>query len=79
MEFLEIGFIELIDIVLVAILIYQIYKLVRGTVAINIFIGLAAIYLLWKMLFLYQLCDLEHLYNEQYHKNYIHPCYRNQK
>ena len=49
MEFLEIGIIEVIDIVLVAILIYQLYKLVRGTVAINIFIGLAAIYLLWKM------------------------------
>lgn len=49
MEFLNIGFIELIDIILVAILIYQLYKLVRGTVAINIFIGLAAIYLLWKI------------------------------
>ena len=49
MEFLEIGFIELIDITLVAILIYQLYKLVKGTVAINIFIGLAAIYLLWKV------------------------------
>ena len=49
MEFLEIGFIEIIDIALVAVLIYQLYKLVRGTVAINIFIGLAAIYLLWKI------------------------------
>ncbi len=49
MEFLEIGFIELIDIALVAVLIYQLYKLVKGTVAINIFIGLAAIYLLWKV------------------------------
>ena len=49
MEFLNLGFIELIDIALVAVLIYQLYKLVRGTVAINIFIGLAAIYLLWKI------------------------------
>jgi len=49
MEFLEIGFIEVIDIALVAVLIYQLYKLVRGTVAINIFIGLASIYLLWKI------------------------------
>ena len=49
MEFMEIGFIELIDILLVAVLIYQLYKLVKGTVAINIFIGLAAIYLLWKI------------------------------
>ncbi len=49
MEFLKIGVIEIIDILLVTILIYQLYKLVKGTVAINIFIGLASIYLLWKM------------------------------
>ena len=49
MDFLNLGIIELIDIILVAILIYQLYKLVRGTVAINIFIGLAIIYLLWKI------------------------------
>ncbi|MDA1009130.1 MAG: TIGR00159 family protein, partial [Bacteroidetes bacterium] len=49
MEFLEIGIIEIIDIALVAILIYQIYKLIKGTVAMNIFIGLAAIYILWKI------------------------------
>tara|TARA_B100001741_G_C16455089_1_gene552311 strand:- start:260 stop:1027 length:768 start_codon:yes stop_codon:yes gene_type:complete len=48
MNFIDIGIIEFIDISLVAILIYQLYKLIRGTVAINIFIGLAAIYLLWK-------------------------------
>lgn len=49
MEFLKLGVIEIIDILLVTILIYQLYKLVKGTVAINIFIGLASIYLLWKM------------------------------
>jgi uncharacterized protein (TIGR00159 family) len=49
MDFLKIGIIEIIDILLVAILIYQLYKLIKGTVAINIFIGLAAIYLLWKL------------------------------
>ena len=49
MDFLKIGIIEIIDIALVAILIYQLYKLVKGTVAINIFIGLAANYLLWKL------------------------------
>tara|TARA_B100000965_G_scaffold331473_1_gene295652 strand:+ start:360 stop:1136 length:777 start_codon:yes stop_codon:yes gene_type:complete len=49
MEFLKIGIIEIIDISLVAILIYQLYNLIKGTVAINIFIGLASIYLLWKL------------------------------
>ena len=49
LDFIEFNFISIIDIVLVAILMYQLYKLVRGTVAINIFIGLTAIYLLWKL------------------------------
>ena len=49
MEFLKLGIIEIIDISLVAVLIYQLYKLIKGTVAINIFIGLSAIYLLWKL------------------------------
>ena len=49
MEFLKIGVIEFIDIALVSILIYQLYKLIKGTVAINIFVGLASIYLLWKL------------------------------
>jgi diadenylate cyclase len=43
----DISIMDIIDIILVAILFYQLYKLVKGTVAINIFIGLAAIYLVW--------------------------------
>ena len=35
--------------VLVAILLYYIYKLLRGTVAINIFIGITIIFLIWKI------------------------------
>ena len=49
LDFIEFNFISIIDIVLVAVLMYQLYKLVRGTVAINIFIGLTSIYLLWKL------------------------------
>lgn len=37
------------DIILVAILIYQLYNLVKGTVAIRIFLGILTIYLLWKL------------------------------
>jgi uncharacterized protein (TIGR00159 family) len=40
-------FLDLIDIFLVAILIFQIYKLVRGTVAVNIFYGVFLIYMVW--------------------------------
>lgn len=43
----SLGFVDILDILLVAILIYQVYKLVRGTVAVNIFYGVFLIYLLW--------------------------------
>lgn len=49
LSFLDISLLDVLDILLVAILLYQIYKLVKGTVAINIFIGVAAIFLIWKL------------------------------
>jgi len=48
-NFLDLNFLDGLDIVLVALLLYYIYKLVRGTVAINIFIGIAIVYLIWKL------------------------------
>ncbi len=49
LSFLDISILDIIDIFLVAFLLYQIYRLVKGTVAINIFIGVAAIFLIWKL------------------------------
>jgi diadenylate cyclase len=40
-------FFDLLDIVVVAIIIYQLYNLIRGTIAANIFIGLALIWVLY--------------------------------
>ncbi len=48
-DFLPVRLIDVVDIILVAILIYQLYKLVRGTVAIRIFFGILAIYLVWQL------------------------------
>ena len=48
-NFLDIGFTDIIDILLVAVLLYYVYKLVRGTVAINIFVGIVIIYLIWQL------------------------------
>jgi uncharacterized protein (TIGR00159 family) len=48
-DFLEFKIIDIIDILLVAIVLYYIYKLVKGTVAINIFIGIVIVYLIWKL------------------------------
>ncbi len=49
MLFLSFNILDILDVLLVGLLIYQLYKLVKGTVAINIFIGVIAIYLLWKL------------------------------
>jgi uncharacterized protein (TIGR00159 family) len=54
-SFLDFGVLDLIDILLVAFLLYQLYRLVKGTVAINIFIGVAAIYLIWKVVEAFQM------------------------
>ena len=47
--FLQLRFIDVIDILLVAILFYQLYKIVKGTVAINIFVGVIAIYVVYEL------------------------------
>lgn len=49
LNFLDFKLIDIIDIILVAVLLYYVYKLVKGTVAINIFIGIIIIWLFWKL------------------------------
>ena len=48
----NISFMDIIDLSLVSYLLYRLYKLARGTAAINIFFSLIAIY------FLYQIVDV---------------------
>ena len=48
-DFIDFSFVDVIGILLVAFLLFYLYKLVRGTVAINIFIGIVIIYLIWKL------------------------------
>ena len=47
--FLNFRWIDLIDILLVAYLVYQIYKLIRGSVALKIFIGIISIYIIYQI------------------------------
>ncbi|AXT62980.1 TIGR00159 family protein [Aquimarina sp. AD10] len=49
MDLINLRILDVLDIVLVAFLLYYIYKLVKGTAAINIFIGIVIIYLVWKL------------------------------
>jgi len=48
-DILNLRFIDYLDVVLVALLLYYLYKLVKGTVAINIFLGIIIIYGAWKL------------------------------
>ena len=43
-DFLNISFIDILDILLVAVLIYEVYKLIRGTQAMSIFIAIILLY-----------------------------------
>jgi uncharacterized protein (TIGR00159 family) len=45
--FINIRLLDVIDIFLVALLFYQLYLLIRGTVAFNIVLGIASFYLFW--------------------------------
>ena len=45
--FIHIRLLDAIDIILVAILLYQLYMLIRGTVAYSITMGIGIIYIFW--------------------------------
>ncbi|WP_149275057.1 diadenylate cyclase CdaA [Pareuzebyella sediminis] len=49
LNFLDFKVTDVLDIILVAVLLYYIYKLVRGSVAINIFIGIVIVWGFWKL------------------------------
>jgi len=49
-SFLHFGWLDFIDVLLVALLIFQLYRIVRGSVAINIFIGIISVYFLWLIM-----------------------------
>lgn len=48
-ELLDFDVIDFIDVFLVAILLYYLYRLVKGTVAINIFLGIIIVYFVWRL------------------------------
>jgi len=49
LAFIDIGFLDVLDILLVATLLFTLYKMLKGTVAINILLGLVALFLVWKV------------------------------
>ncbi len=47
--FFQVRLLDLFDILLVALLLFAFYRMVKGTAAINIFFGFLAVYLVWKV------------------------------
>jgi len=47
--FSELSVVRIIDILLVLYLLYELYNFIKGTAGINIFIGIIAVYLIWKL------------------------------
>ncbi len=45
--FLEISWVDIFDILLVSVLIYNVYKLMKGSVAIRVFLGFLSLYLIY--------------------------------
>ena len=45
--FIHVRILDIVDIVIVAFLLYQIYLLIRGTSAMNIFLGIVLLYFIW--------------------------------
>jgi diadenylate cyclase len=53
--FIDIRIIDIIDIMLVAFIMYQIYYLIKGTVAFNIFLGISLVLVLYLVVNLLQM------------------------
>ena len=47
--FLEISWVDILDILFVSVLLYQVYKLMKGTVAVRVFVGFLSLYLIYLM------------------------------
>ena len=54
-DFLKIGISDIVDVISVAILFYVLYRFIRGSAALNIFVGLLIIYILWKLVVLFRM------------------------
>lgn len=48
--FLHFTWLDFIDVTLVTLLLFQLYRILRGSVAINIFFGILSVYFLWLVM-----------------------------
>jgi uncharacterized protein (TIGR00159 family) len=64
LDFLKVNISDVVDIISVALLFYLLYRLIRGSAAFNIFIGLLLVYLLWKLVVLFRMELLSELFGQ---------------
>ena len=62
--FINFNFLDAIEIIVVAILLYQLYRLIKGTVALSIVFGLFLVYLSWLAVKLLRMELLEAILNQ---------------
>ena len=60
-DLLDFNILDIIDIILVAFLLYYVYKLIKGTVAINIFFGIVIFYLFYLLVDVLQMRMLSNI------------------
>ena len=46
--FLQVNFLDVLDIIIVGVILYQLYRLLRGSIALNIFVGMVALFLSYQ-------------------------------
>ena len=46
-DFINISFIDVLDVLMVGLLVYWLIRVVRGTSAVNIFLGILLLYVIW--------------------------------
>lgn len=63
-SFIDFGWADAIDILLVAVILYIVYNLVKGTSAINIFIGLTFLYLVYIVIRAFELKLLTSIFSK---------------
>ncbi|MEI6348609.1 MAG: diadenylate cyclase CdaA [Bacteroidota bacterium] len=48
-DFINVKPLDIVDILLVSVLLYQLYRLIKGTAAMKIFVGIIAVFFVWKI------------------------------
>jgi len=62
--FLPIRFWDVLDVLIVGYLIYRLYKLLRGSIAFNIFVGVVMLYIIWGLVSFFKMDLLALILNQ---------------